>query len=395
MRLSAIRFIFAVAFAVSCIAFFRDTLAQGQDFLVFYHAAQAWWHGSPIYDLVRDGGMIFKYPPWIIPFFLPFAFLSEDLAKGAWALVQLLSLFYILMWCWKTFQIRIEILQLTFFLFWGIWVTHFLDGQVTLVFMALSMACYSAARGRALLAAFAGVFLSTKIYSLLGMVPFFFDLSRARQARRSFAWLSGAILLFLILFLVGFVLIRSSVTIGFFDLIGQWLQAAASGIHYLGEDKVLGRANQSLTALFLRGLWWGFPHFIDEVQKSFGFSADLFFGGIGFVCAAAFLITIRERVSRDVFFAVALALIPVIHPLPWIHGFTLAFPVFAFVFAKSDLRKSKYFGVFLLCLASRNTLGMPGEWLELLSVKGFGVLLLISLALKTGPTEKLKISSRF
>lgn len=393
MRRSAIRFFAAAAVIAACIAFFRDTLAQGQDFLVFYRATRAWLEGMPIYDLTRDGGMIFKYPPWIVPFFFPYSLLNESAAKAAWSITQIISLFYVFYWCKKTLSVRVETLFNAFFLYWGIWVAHFLDGQVTLVFMACTMACFSFSRKSPLYSSFAGILLSTKVYSFLGLIPFFYERDLSQPQKTKDALISLIALCVFALMLMGIVLFQYENPQNFFEkvliLLEQWVHAAASGVNYLGEDKVLGRANQSLTALALRAFWWGFPQNISEMQRAFGFSIDLLFGAVGFLMASIFLVSVRDKISRELFFSIALALVPVIHPLPWIHGFTLAFPLFVFGFEKTQLRRSVYLAIFLLCIASRNTLGQAGEWLELLSVKGFGVLLLIPIAMKA--ESRLKI----
>jgi hypothetical protein len=65
-------FIFLACF-VGAVALVRDTGAQGQDFEVFWRSARALFTGVSVYDVARDGAMVFKYPPWVVPFFLPFA----------------------------------------------------------------------------------------------------------------------------------------------------------------------------------------------------------------------------------------------------------------------------------------------------------------------------------
>lgn len=391
MRPSAIKLFANAALLAAFVAFYRDTVAQGQDFLVFYHAAKSGWLRQPIYDLARDGAMIFKYPPWIIPFFLPYSFFNESVAKCAWAVTQLLSLIYLLFWCKKSFKISLGMILLAFFLYWGIWVTHFLDGQVTLVFLAVSLVCISRAEKSIFFSALAGVLLTTKIYSFLAAVPLFWGREKSR------VFYKVAVFFVMLSVLTSAVLIRHSEVPGLhglFMLFKQWAQAAASGVRYLGEDKVLGRANQSLTALVLRGLWFGFPQVMLTIKSTLGVSADVFLGGLGFLLAGAYLIRIYDRFSFEIYFSISLALVPVIHPLPWIHGFALAFPIFAFVCAKTyenqRYKMLKIVAVFLLCIASRNTVGAMGEWLELFSAKGFGVLLLVFLATRSAAPKPIK-----
>ena len=62
------------------------TVERGDDFQVFYRVAQRFWDGVRPYDQITYGNMVFKYPPWILPFFLPFGFLDLATAKMIWGL---------------------------------------------------------------------------------------------------------------------------------------------------------------------------------------------------------------------------------------------------------------------------------------------------------------------
>src|SRR4051812_24477778 len=83
---------------VGAIALIRDTAENGHDFTVFWRSARLVLDGQPLYSVARDGAMVFKYPPWILPSLLPLALLPLDLAKILWGFVEVFSIFGIALW---------------------------------------------------------------------------------------------------------------------------------------------------------------------------------------------------------------------------------------------------------------------------------------------------------
>ena len=109
----------------------RHTFFQGQDFEVFWRAGLNLRKGLPLYPLTNEDPMVFKYPPWFAPFFIPFSLLSLGSAKIIWGLIQGLSLLGIqsVLYSWGVSR---GVLLISLLVFWGIWMVHGLDGQVNL-----------------------------------------------------------------------------------------------------------------------------------------------------------------------------------------------------------------------------------------------------------------------
>ncbi|MGZ3697782.1 MAG: glycosyltransferase 87 family protein, partial [Bdellovibrionota bacterium] len=161
----------AAFFLVGGVALLRDTALQGQDFDVFWNTARHVLNGQPPYDLVRDGGMVYKYPPWTLPAFFPLAVFPLESARWIWAAIELASLTYVGFWLLRAGVKRVVLLTL-YPLFWGIWAVHAMDGQVTLAILALVLWLQEQrTRSDALTIVKTGWALSFKVFTLFAALP--------------------------------------------------------------------------------------------------------------------------------------------------------------------------------------------------------------------------------
>jgi hypothetical protein len=341
------------------VALVRDTYYQGQDFEVFWRVSREVMLGKAVYDPVRDGAMVFKYPPWILPAFLPFTAMSLGAAKWTWGGIELLSLGVVVVWSLRKIKSYFLLLP-AIAAFWGIWAVHALDGQVTLVLLALVLIASSIERAglRLGLAAWA---LSTKIFGMISMPGVFHD-------RREFKKLliPGLVLLWLSVPALLVTPHHSPVR-----LVKTWAQAAASGGTAFGAEKVRGRENQGLPAAALR---------LAKVpaEKT---GADLLAFALIALALGSVWILVSRPLEREEKLVGWLALGAIAHPLAWFHQFVLVFPL-AIVSLDRAWRSRRWLsltmsilGIALIGLVTRRTMGNLGACLESLSVKSWGTIL--------------------
>src|SRR5579863_9853635 len=79
-------------FVVGAVALIRDTYYNGHDFEVFWRAGGDLLQGRDPYSLAQPRGMVFKYPPWSLPFFLPWSWIPLPIAKAVWGVLEIGSL---------------------------------------------------------------------------------------------------------------------------------------------------------------------------------------------------------------------------------------------------------------------------------------------------------------
>ena len=359
--------------AVGAVALIRDTAYNGHDCAVFWRAGRSLLAGEPLYSMTRDGPMVFKYPPWIAPAFVPLALVPLAAAKWVWGALELLSLALVIAWASRRARIRSDVLAGVTLAFWGLWAVHALDGQVVLPMLALALWGWEA--GEVLGVAWV---LSAKIFSLVAL-PGLRPRPPAREggqeprgpgmprlARRA----AAGVLLFAALSAPALIAEPGWSPA---RLIAEWAEAASSGYREFGPEHVFGRLNQGLPGLALRLAppgWMGVRG--ADLALALAFSA-----GLGF---AWFRMKPREARAA---WAGWLALVPVVHPLPWWHLFIFAYPAAALsaeraLFAPGAPRGRRVAsgaGIFLLTMATAKFLGPLGAWVELASVKSWGALL--------------------
>lgn len=366
--LSRLPFVFGILIMVAgAVSMIRTTASIGLDFSVFWRAAKFILQGDVLYSVSRDGAMIFKYPPWIVPFFFPLAWIPLDMAKWIWGIVETISLGYVVFWLSKQFAIPKKTLFLMLISFWGLWIVHAVDGQIALPMLAVTLHCYPNHHRFSNQLSFKSFFLtlalSTKIFTIFPLI----GLKWSGQAVRTLAVIG-------ILFgLLSIPAIWNEPTKSPTSLISSWADAARSSSKLMNSEQVRGRGNPGLPGFTLHTL--KIP-----VTNS---QADIF--SAIFYCVAFGLLW--SRISRNYDPKLAwlgwLALTPIVHPLPWWHLFIFVFPLAVVVadrsFKSNDIRiKTLFgFGMFLICLSSRK-FGPLGIFLELTAAKSWGTLAFIS-----------------
>jgi hypothetical protein len=352
----------AVLGLAASIRLVRAGYVDSMDFAVYWKAAHLWISGvSPYLYTAAERGFVFKYPPWILPAFFPFGFLSQPVSQLVWAGVELLCLYYAIfrlirlgLSAWTTI--------ITAFLFWWIWLAHFYAGQFTIVLMACALwAIPEATTGK--LATLASVFTS-KVFSLVSLVGLW---------RKYLNWrvLAAGFAIFVVLNVIVFAVLRTHgnpVSPG--DFYRQWIQAGTSGGAELGEIVIRGQMNHGFTAGLLRafhvdpkatwidqlvalglavvfsGLWFRFSRGLDSLESWVGWL------GVGLI----------------------------VHPLAWHHSFVLAYPLCAVALDRSLKSRDRVaiglalFGTCCIGILIPNVIGTTlVRPLELVSIKSWGV----------------------
>ena len=340
---------------VGAIALVRDTVYQGNDFLVFWKAARLIFSGQEVYSVARDGAMVFKYPPWILPAFLPLATFPEEWARWIWGGAQVFSIFYICRFLLKSGCSRTAVL-IPLFLFWGIWAVHALDGQCTVIFLAIIL--WAKSKGKETFLFWA---LSVKVFTLFAA----FGIPDLHKKWKTILCL---IPVFGILSLPALWVEPNKNPVSLF---GSWAKATSSGGSLFEGEKIRGRDNQGLPALFLR--WFHVPakEKKTELMVTFLAAALVFL----YWKKAASLLSLHER------WAGWLGMAAIVHPLAWFHLFVLAFPLAVLSLDRAIQTQRKtgilfsFLSIFLIACVTEKTMGVFGRDLELLSIKSFGVLL--------------------
>ncbi|MGK5087440.1 glycosyltransferase 87 family protein [Bdellovibrionota bacterium FG-2] len=373
--------------ALASIALIRDTAYNGHDFQVFWNASRALLQGSSPYEVGADSGMVFKYPPWILPFFVPLAFFDLSLAKWLWGIIEVSALGFVGLWVfrclrgvWSSWGAGALVFGVGL-LFWGLWAVHALDGQVALPLLALLLWAIPPGKNERVTpgkTAWMLLFLTTKVFTIFAGL----GLLRRLSAKGLFFFLILCGLLSTPALFVysqrgsvppAYALVPYSLVP--YKLVQGWAQAANSGADRLGLDHIRGRANQGLPGMILR-------HF-GPAQAGTG-SEILLFLALSLVLGGWWWWRAgKGHRSREEAWAGWLALSPVVHPLPWWHLFVWAFPLAVFAIAAALRAKSNsklalsLLGMVLLCFATEKVLGSLGASLEMVSVKSWGVLVLI------------------
>jgi hypothetical protein len=287
------------------------------DLHVYWKAAVQWtqFGRSPYLFDAQDHGLIFKYPPWILPFLLPLGYLSESAARLFWAGLELVclgySIFKLSRWenC-KGMSVWIAAA------FWFIWAPHFRDGQWTLFILAAALMAYpeSEKNNSPLKWAFFSLILSSKLFSMISLLGVHKRISNFRTG----VWTLGLWVGLILLVLFFFHLRQHPMGIG--ELLQQWIQAANSGGSQLALINTRGQMNQGFPAAILR---------------LFHVPADATWAdGCAFFATASTLGCLWSFGSQGYGdlrpiekYAGWLSLGVICHPLAWHHSFVLAYPL--------------------------------------------------------------------
>lgn len=358
------------------------TTSRGDDFLVFYRVAQRFWDGVPPYDQVTFGNMVFKYPPWILPFFLPFGFADAMTARTLWGLVEASSLVAIVVRLHRGFDgfpgVRPGVqagFLLTLFALFG---SHGLTGQITLLMLALAIWADPA---RASFRRF--FFLVTALTAKLTSA---FPLAYALRRKNLATSLLGVAALFVVLSLPVYF---KSYDRHYGQMRSEWAAAMFSGTQDINSVRIgfTTREVQGLPSFLLRKIG------LDEKQPVH----VLFATFLSVVLIGGAWAWTSRRLPPRAQWVGWLALMPTVQPLAWFHVFLFVYPLlalgadFALRENRRETRRWRFAGfafcALLIGAVTAKTLGPLGEQLELCSVKLWGTLGAVGLFL-TLPWER-------
>lgn len=363
-RKAWIRPVLLVLALIASVRLVRAGWADSMDFQVYWRAAQAWiGQGvSPYLYNAADRGFVFKYPPWILPFFLPFGFLSIEASKIVWALVELFCIYY------SVFQlvrlgVRLRAAILTAALFWWIWLAHLYAGQFTLLLMAAALWATPQKSSPGKLAAL-GVIFTAKVFSLVTLI------GRAKEYLRPKPIAAGiALVLFLhVIVYAGF--LWHGHWVSPVELYRQWVQSASSGGEELGALVVRGQMNHGFTAGILRAFH------VDVHATSVDNKVALLLAGFFSVLWAWGSQKLEPFERWMGWLGVGL----IVHPLAWHHSFVMAYPLCAVSLDRAMSSQNKklialsVFGIACIGILIPNVFGMTLITpLEMVSIKSWGV----------------------
>ncbi len=370
-RKTVVKALLLVLALAASVRLFLAAQTDSMDFHVYWKAAHTWIEQglSPyLYD-ASDRGFVFKYPPWILPFFLPFGFLSFAASKVVWVLVELSCIYYAV-YRLVRFGVRPRAAILSAALFWWIWLGHVFAGQFTLILMATALwavpekSSASDTKEHPVQLAVLGIVFTTKVFSLVSLI------GRAKEYLRPKPILVGiALLVFLHAIVYGVFAVHGQ-WVGLAELYHQWTQSASSGGQELGASVVRGQMNHGFTAGILRAFH------VDARETSLDYKIAL--------SLAAFFSVLWAWASKKLdsleAWAGWLGVGLIAHPLAWHHSFVMAYPICAISLDRaihSRNRKLIALSVFAICcigIMIPNVIGMTlATPLELVSIKSWGV----------------------
>ncbi|MBI4926062.1 MAG: hypothetical protein HY843_09075 [Bdellovibrio sp.] len=354
-----------VLLLVAAVRFFQIAIYHGHDFEVYWKAMHAWISGvSPYHYTPEMVGFVFKYPPWLLPLFLPFSLASLYTARVFWATIQFFSIAYAFFWLIRE-GVAKRTAILVLLLYWWIWIGHAYSGQITV--FCLMVGLWSARNVKSSVRfSTALVIFSSKIFSLFTFLGRWKEILQLR----------------FILGVLGFIVLANAIVFwvdqkwganaGIFDIYINWIKAASSGNAELGSEVVRGQMNHGFVAGILRWI----PVSFTNIYYDIGVSLVLmtFFGTLWMRAS--------RRLSGAESFAGWLAFGVVVLPLAWSHSFVLTFPLSALALDRAIRTKKKkliftaLMGIiFIGILVSQifgNTLVRP---IELVNIKSWGVCL--------------------
>lgn len=355
-----------ILFGLFCVgvagAFANNTAHNGQDFTVFWVAAKSVLEHGTAYSIERDGFMSFKYPPWILPFFIPFGFFSLEQAKWIWGLIEAGSLLYAVRFC-LSHGARYRAIVIALLLFWPLWNVHGFDGQISIVLTALMLLGYRTFQSadQAFGCFFAMAFgLSAKIFTLFPIL--------------AIRWNRSLIVKSLLILLLA--LVATGLAIGLdssgLQIVSAWLKAAGPGYNAQGEltISVAGFQSQGIPSLLFRVFAWP------------GDRMGLLYGCVLILGAASFFV-LKKIFSKDnrsvLVWSAWMAATATLQPLAGFHVFVMAFPLAVLVLNQRPQRIATWIAIACVTLITEK-LGTVGHALQFVSVKSIGVWSLIAIA---------------
>jgi hypothetical protein len=123
--------------AVAAVVFYRTaTIEGGGDLLIYWKIAGRVLEGGPTYLPAADLPNAYKYPPWVLPVFLPLAALPFETARAAWALVSIAAMIASFAWVVARLKASPWAAFAALAATWGIWGSQFNHGQVGIPMLA-------------------------------------------------------------------------------------------------------------------------------------------------------------------------------------------------------------------------------------------------------------------
>lgn len=357
---------------------FLYSIPAASDFEVYWHAIHAWIEGKSPYGHYSNEyvGLVFKYPPWILPLFLPFAKFDLSTSKWIWTIAQVVSIFYCMRWLIIQNTCRRVVILVTF-LFWYIWFAHTFFGQFTIFMLVCGLWAYNPNLGqnwqlrefKPTRLAFFVFLLTSKVFSLVSLLGCLRELLRVSTLRIGAFIFIFAHLILLVTFPQ--ISIRTSPQV-ILTLYSEWISAASAGGAELGATIVRGQQNHGFTAAILRALSVDSTKVHYDILWSF-LLACLFSGLWGYFA---------RKLPRDHQWAGWLSIGVIAHPLAWHHSFVMAYPlcVFALNEALNVRRKTLIFGATfgIICIGILvpQVIGVDlVRPLELIANKSWGVII--------------------
>ena len=308
---------------------FHDAELNDADFHVYWQAAHGLLTGlNPYAYTAADQGFVFKYPPWILPLFLPLGLLSFESARIAWFGIELVCIGYTIRWCIHQGVAR-RLAIFVAFLFWWMLQAHISAGQFTIVLLATALWAVDGKsdakpRGGFREALLTWV-LSAKVFSLYTLAGIW------RRFLKPGPWVWGAGLFGLAHVIVLAINAYHGVTKSLFEIYRDFMAAASSGGAELGAIIVRGQGNHGLTALVLRSLNVDSLSFASDMLTSMALVIPL---GMLWNRYSKWL---TEAEAWTGWIGIGL----IVHPLAWHHSFVLAYPLCALSIARASRTGSR------------------------------------------------------
>lgn len=334
------------------------TIPLALDFNVYYTAAQALMNGENPYDVARFQPTVYKYPPWCLPLFLPFAPLPTSLANATWGILNALMFLDVLR---KILSKHAQtssfwIAPLVVLLIYPLGMINAVTGQISILLLwgwwNLSWIAPNL------------IFSSSKIMTLL-IGAFFIPRKKI-----------GSTLISTGISIIGLMLIyRYFLPTSLSEILHQWMRAAAGG----RETGLftLNRENQGIPALILRCL---------RVADDPGVPKTLAFLSCGLALPMFFLWhRISKYIPLDTSRAGWLLICATLQPLAWFHTFLFAVPalVLTLIYAIENKKKvilnTALIASVCMTMITQKSLGLIGTYLELGSIKSWGAFTLCGL----------------
>lgn len=385
--------LFGLYALVTASVFLSNVVNWGWDARIFHDCTRALLEGRNPYTELIATGSPYKYPPWLIVVFIPWALFGETAFYWLWSLVLIASGVLIFRWV-RDHGVRFAPAAWTFVAFNWIWFHNARYGQITLLVTALSLwlvkpGLTGAGSLRRPLSLAALVWTLTyktlSVLPILGMwasqwllpaphAPDVLALKRPLLRNTPAALTAFAFLLLLSLPMAS-LLHDASVATVFQD----WLTAMKSSSVHPEYDFAKTFLNPGLPATITRLLH------VPRSQLNF----DLWASVACMIVVGLWWGWRSRKLSWPVQWTGWLAAGVICHPLIWFHSFAFVYPFAALTVqaawdSRDRTRRVVTFaalaGVTVLTRASLGAIGLKslGIWLDDLSVKSLATLALMA-----------------